>query len=116
MIGPEIVQAAQTAAAAGGKSTIVLDAGMIALIISNIGAWIALFKRVGQKPKELGSVVQPPPGNPGNGVSSLLREHGEKLQKHETEISGIRTEMTGFRTENREDHLTIFKLLRGEKE
>jgi len=114
MIGPEIVQVAQeAAAAAGGKSTIVLDAGMIVLIVSNVGAWIALLKRGTQKPKDPAPTI---PAAPGNGVSNLLRDHGEKLQKHETEISGINKNMTEWRKENRDDHQVIFKLLRGEKE
>lgn len=99
--------AAQETAAAAGKSTIVLDAGMIVLIISAIGSWLLILKN---RKKEDPPATQNPAPDPKaeNSPWPTIREHDGTLKEHDIKIENIVKGMDEGRRENREDHGKLF--------
>ncbi len=110
-----IMQAAQAVAevAAKGKSSIVLDAGLLALLVSQATTWFLILKKPKNQPakdeeKAAPADKAPSVPSPGNGLGSLLKEHGERLTRHDAEIKGLCDRMTEIRGENISAHDKLF--------
>lgn len=91
-------------AAEGAKTGIGiwLDAGIVTLIVTNVGL---IGKELIRNRKKNGTP------KPGDGAS--CKDHAEKLAKLGTRVEGWEKQMDEWRKENREDHQRIFDKLDG---
>lgn len=109
-----VLTAAQTASEAIQPSSpgqITTWIAVAVLTVSSIAGWLRIIFIDGRRAKDEEQKAHdkaqgvPPPGN---GLGTLLKDHGERLTKHDAEIKGLCERMAEIRADNISAHDKLF--------